>query len=161
MKSKLGLAGLLALHCLLISGCDYEVPLTPAPTHKIDTRLLGDWVARDKDTQKEEGMKVRKLDDSTYVVSMIHGDIYRVYHSDFAGVAFVSAQDLNSDDRKYVYYRWSLSADGHQLTLQAVSTGVIPEGTKPGSVIKKLIEQNLANPKLFREEQPFTRKKPR
>lgn len=160
MKTKLCLAGFLALGCLLLSGCDYEVPLTPAPTHPIDARLLGDWVSIEKDTQKEEGMKVRKLDDSTYAVS-IDGDIYRVYHSDFADTAFVSVQDLNSDARKYLFYRWSLSADGRQLTLQNISTKVIPDTTKTGATLQNLIKQNLANPKLFNDELHFTRKKPR
>lgn len=158
MKPKLSFVHLIAVGCLFFSGCDFESPLTSAPTRKIDSRLLGNWLSIDKDTKKEEGMTVRKLDDYTYVVS-IDGDIYRVYHSDFTGVAFVSAQDLNSNDRKYVYYRWSLSADGNQLTLQTVSTGVIPGETKPSAAIQELIEQNLTNPKLFREELQFTRKK--
>lgn len=160
MKPKLSLAWLLAAGCLLLSGCNYDFPLTAQPTRKIDARLLGDWVAVNKEKSEEESMRVRKLDDSTYAVS-VDGDIYRVYHSDFAGVALVSAQDLNSDERKYIYYRWSLSTDGNQLILQAVNTKVIPEETKPAAAIQQLIKQNLTNPKLFGDELLFTRKKPK
>ncbi|HKB56352.1 MAG TPA: hypothetical protein VKC51_02075 [Lacunisphaera sp.] len=160
MKSNLSPAWLIAAGCLLFTGCNYEVPLTAKPTHQIDARLLGDWVAMDPDAKKEEIMSVRKFDDTTYAVAL-DNDIYRVFHSDFAGVAFVSAQDLNSDERKYCYYRWSLSADGRQLTLQGVSTKLVPEKTMPAAAIQKLIKDNLANPALFEKELRYTRKKPK
>ncbi len=150
----------IAAGCLLFSGCDFEVPLTAKPTHKIDARLLGDWVALDPGAKQEEIMSVRQWDDSTYAVSLDQ-DIYRVCHSDFAGIAFVTAQDLNSDARKYCYYRWSLSADGRTLTLQNVSTKIVPEETKPATAIQKLIKANLSNPALFEKELRYTRKKPK
>jgi hypothetical protein len=101
---------------------------------------------------------VRKFDDSTYAISM-DDDIYRAYHSDFAGLPLVSVQDLNTDDRKYCLYTWRFSADGAQLTLQRVSTKVVPDTTKTSAAIQQLIKQNLANPKLFDHEIQFTRKK--
>lgn len=106
-------------------------------------------------------MSVRKFDDATYAVAL-DNDIYRVFHSDFAGVAFVTAQDLNSDDRKYCYYRWSLSADGRTLTLQGVDTKLVPEKTRTAAAIQKLIKDNLSNPALFdKEVLTYTRKKPK
>jgi hypothetical protein len=160
MKSKHSLTWLIAAGCLLFSACNYEVPLTAKPTRKIDARLLGNWMAMDPDAKTEEIMSVRQWDDDAYAVTLDQ-DIYRVYHSDFAGVAFVSAQDLNSDDRKYCYYRWSLSADGRTLTLQGVSTKLVPEATKSAAAIQKLIKDNLANPALFEKELRYTRKKPK
>lgn len=159
MKSNLPLAWL-ATAALLLAGCNYDVPLTAQPTHKIDARLLGDWVVVDKDTSKEEHLSVRQLDDSTYVVTF-DGDIYRVFHSDFAGTAFLSVQDLNSGVRKYVYFTWQLSADGAQLTLTGVSSKVVPETTRDRAALQKLIKANLANPALFGDPLTFTRKKPR
>lgn len=160
MKSRLSPFWLIAAGCVFFTGCNYDVPLTAKPTHKIDARLLGEWVAVDPDAKREEIMSVRKFDDATYAVAM-DDDIYRVYHSDFAGVTFVSVQDLNSDDRKYCFYRWSLSADGRTLTLQAVSTKMVPEETKGRAAIQKLIKANIANPTLFEKELHFIRKKPR
>ena len=112
----------------------------------------------DKDTKNEEHLSVRQLDDTTYVVTF-DGDIYRVFHSDFAGTAFVSVQDLNADNRKYVYFTWQLSADNTQLTLVGVSNKVVPETTKDRGAIQKLIKANLANPALFGDPLTFTRKK--
>jgi hypothetical protein len=159
MKSKLLTAGLIAAGWLHLGGCNYDIPLTAKPTRNVDARLLGDWVAMDKENPQDEFLHIRQLDDATYVVAL-DKDIYRVFHSDFADTAFVSVQDLNSANRKYVYYTWRLSADGAQLTLQGVSTKVVPEKTKNRTAIQQLIKDNLQNPALFDKPLTYTRKKP-
>lgn len=75
-------------------------------------------------------MHVRAWDDATYAIA-IEDDVYRVWHSDFAGQAFVSAQDLNSAARKYCYYTWALSVDSQQLTLRRVRNELVPERPCP------------------------------
>jgi hypothetical protein len=159
MKTKSRLFLLLATS-LALTACNYDVPLTEKPTRKIEERLLGNWVAVDKDDNKEMLMSVRRLDDANYAVAL-DGDIYRAFHSDFAGTAFLSVQNLQpgSDDRKYVYFIWQLSADGAQLSLKGVSTRVIPEETKDRAALQKLIQANLANPKLYGDTLIFTPKK--
>ncbi|MDB6113103.1 MAG: hypothetical protein JWQ62_48 [Lacunisphaera sp.] len=82
----------------MFTGCDFEAPLTPVATHKIDARLLGNWVGVEKDNGKEEIMGVRQFDETAYAVAL-GDDIYRVYHSDFAGQPFVSVQELDSAGR--------------------------------------------------------------
>jgi hypothetical protein len=158
MKIKPVLLGLIAAGGLLLAGCNYDVALTAKPTRRIDARLLGNWVAVDKDSTKEESIHVRSLDDSTYVVAF-DDDIYRAFHSDFAGTAFISVQDLNADNRLYLYLTATLSADGTWLTLRTVSTKIVPEGTKGREALQKLIKENLANPKLYGDPLVFMRKK--
>ena len=157
MKTNSPLVWLVAAASLLLAGCDYDAPLTPAPTHKIDVRLLGDWEPVKKDDPKDPSMHVRQWDEATYAIA-IEDDVYRVYHSDFADTAFVSVQDLNSAVRKYCYYSWSLSTDGAQLTLRRVRNELVPEKTMPAAAIQQLIKANLANPKLLDEPLVFTRK---
>jgi hypothetical protein len=157
MKPKLLCAGLLAVTCMLLFGCDYDFPLTAKPTHKIDPRLVGDWAPVDKEDAKDEIMHVREFDGSNYAVSM-DKDIYRAFHSDFANTAFLSVQDLNATNRKYLYFVWALSADGNQLSLKGIDTKVIPEATKSAGDVQRLIKQQLKNPALFRDELRFTRK---
>ena len=159
MKTKLLLLPLLAA-CLAFTACDYEAPLTPAPTRKVDPRLLGAWEPATKDAPNDPSMHVRQWDEATYAIA-IEDDVYRVYHSDFAGTAFVTAQDLNSSARKYCYYTWSLSADNQQLTLRRVRNELVPEKTMPAAAIQQLIKANLGNPKLLDEPLLFTRKPPR
>ena len=158
MKPQPASAWLLVAASLLLGGCNYDFPLTAQPTRPVETRLLGDWLAENKEDNKTEQLSVRRLDDATYAVA-IDGDIYRAFHSDFAQRPFLSVQDLNSTDRKYLYYLWHLSADGDHLGLQPVSDKVIPDDTKDAATIQRLIRQNLANPKLLGEELQFTRKK--
>ncbi|HVT74000.1 MAG TPA: hypothetical protein VHD61_12770 [Lacunisphaera sp.] len=155
LASALFVAGLLGL-----AACNYDFPLTEKPTQKVDPRLLGDWVSIDQDEQKLEQLSIRQLDDHAYVVAM-EGDLYRVTHSDFADTAFVSVQDLQPGDLhgKYAYYAWTLSADGHQLTIKGVRTKLVPEDTKDAAAAQKLIRDNLANPALFGEAIVFTPKK--
>ena len=157
MKTKPLLVSLLAAAALLLSGCDYETPLTPAPTHPVEARLLGDWEQTKKEHPTDPDMHVRSWDDSTYAIA-IEDDVYRVWHSDFAGTAFVSVQDLNSAARKFCYYTWALSADGTQLTLRRVRNELVPEKTTPATAIQHLIQANLGNPKLLDEPLVFRRK---
>jgi hypothetical protein len=154
MKSSLSPIWLLAAIALLLTGCNYDVALTAKPTRNIDERLLGVWLGGD---EGKDTMVVRRLDDATYVVAM-DDDLYRAFHSDFAGTAFLSVQELNHG-RLYVYLTAVLAADGNQLTLRTVSTKVVPEETKGRAALQKLIKANLANPALFGEPLVFQRKK--
>ena len=142
--------------CLSFSGCegDYKVPITSSPTRKIDPRLLGNWVSKDG-TDK---VKVRKLDESIYIVSY-NGDLYRAFHSDVGKTSFVSAQDIDSADRKYAYLAYKLSDDGKRLDLQAVNDKIVPKETKDSVSVQKLLKKNLQNSELFGDEGQFAREK--
>lgn len=157
MKIIPAFATLLATAGLLLSGCNYDIPLTAKPTRKLDLRLLGDWVSVEKDNAEEEQMHVRQFDDFTFVAS-IDKDIYRAFHSDFAGTAFLSVQDINGTDRLYLYMTYEFSADGKQLTLRTVSTKAVPEETRGRGALQKLIKRQLTNPKLLGDPLVFTRK---
>jgi hypothetical protein len=100
---------------------------------------------------------VRRLDDSTYVV-YYDGDLFRAYHSDVADTPFASVQDLNSNDRKYAYVAWKLSADGNRLSLRSVNK-VIPTETRDSATVAALLTKNARNPELFGEEIEFRKEK--
>ena len=154
MKPNLSCAWLLAVTALLLAGCNYDVPLTARATRNVDERLLGVWLGGE---DGKDPMVVRQLDEGTYVVAMDH-DLYTAYHSDFAGTAFLSVQELNRD-RLYTYLTATLSADGRQLTVRTVSPKVVPEKTRGRAALQKLIQASLTNPALFAEPVVFTRKK--
>jgi hypothetical protein len=80
--------------CLCILGfraCEYDVPITPSPTQKVQERLLGDWTSADG----KEKMKVRKLDDSVYIVYH-DGDLFRAYHGDALPAFRTSTRTMGS-----------------------------------------------------------------
>ena len=147
--------GAIALVCIFaFAACEYEVPITPSPTRKVQERLLGNWTSSDG----KEKMRVRRLDDSVYIV-YYDGDLFRVYHSDVAETPFVSVQDLNSRDRKFAYVVWKLSDDGKNLRLRSVNDKVVPKETKDSATVVALLTKNARNPELFGEEIEFRKEK--
>jgi hypothetical protein len=148
---------ILSVTCVCIlafAACRYEVPITPSPTAKVQEQLLGNWVSLDG----KENMRVRRLDDSTYIV-YYDGDLFRAYHSDVAEMPLVSVQDLNSNDRKYAYVTWKVSDNGNRLTLRSVNDKVIPKETKESAAAAALLAKNARNPELFGEEIEFRKDK--
>ena len=144
---------LVSLCILVFNACQYEVPITLSPTRKVQEQLLGNWVSLDG----KENMRVRRLDESTYVV-YYDGDLFRAYHSDVGEMPLVSVQDLNSNDRKYAYVVWKLSSDGKQLTLRSVNK-VIPKETKDSAAVAALLTKNAHNPELFGDQIEFRKEK--
>ena len=145
---------LIGLCSLALTACQYEIPITSAPTRKVQERLLGDWTSADG----KEKLKLRSLDDSIYIV-YYDGDLFRVYHSDIAETPFVSVQDLNSSDRRYAYVIWKLSDNGKNLRLRSVNDKVIPKETKDSATVVALLTKNARNPELFGEEIEFRKEK--
>jgi hypothetical protein len=140
--------------CVACTACQYDVPITTAPTRKVQEQLLGDWTSADG----KEHMNVRRLDESTYVV-YYDGDLFRAYHSDVAETPFASVQDLNSNDRKYAYVIWKLSDDGKFLRLRNVNDKVVPKETKDSAAVVSLLTKNASRPDLFGEEIEFRKQK--
>ena len=148
----IGLA--IGLCSLVFTGCQYDIPITSAPTRKVQERLLGNWTSADG----KEKLKLRSLDDSIYVV-YYDGDLFRAYHSDVAETPFATVQDLNSSDRKYAYVIWKLSDDGKNLRLRSVNEKVVPKGTRDSVTVVALLTKNAGNPELFGEEIEFRKEK--
>lgn len=139
---------------LAFTACQYDVPITSAPTRKVQEQLLGNW----KSADGKEELKVRSLDDSIYIV-YYDGDLFRAYHSNVAETPFASVQDLNSSDRKYAYVIWKLSDDGKDLRLRNVNDKIVPKETKDSAAVVALLTKNAGNPDLFGEEIEFRKEK--
>jgi hypothetical protein len=153
-RRSLGVGVAICLCVLVFSACNYEVPITSSPTRKVEEQLLGNWVSLDG----KENMRVRRLDDSTYVV-YYDGDLFRAYHSDVAETPFATVQDLNSSDRKYAYVIWKLSDDGKNLRLRNVNDKVVSKETRDSATVVGLLTKNARNPELFGEEIEFKKEK--
>jgi hypothetical protein len=141
-----------SLCILAFTACEYEVPITSSPTRKVQEQVLGTWISQDG----KEHMRVRRLDENIYIV-YYDGDLFRAYHSDVGDIPFVSAQDINSEDRKYAYVVWKLSDDSKQLRLRSVNRDVIPKEEKNSSAVAKFLKDNAKNPDLFGEEIKFNK----
>jgi hypothetical protein len=160
MKARSILCLLMISGGLLISGCDYAFPLTSTPSREINPQLVGDWIPIKKAGEDEPSLHVRQWDDTHYAIA-IDDELYRVHHSDMVKLPFVSAQDLNSSDRRYALFTWALSTDGNQLTLRRVRTEVIPEKTTTPQSLRQLVTENANHPRLLDEPLIFSRVKAR
>jgi len=150
---KLWLGVCAGICCLALIGCEYAVPITSGPTRGIDKRLLGNWVSSDgKNT-----MKVRRLDDSIYIVSF-NGYLFRAYHSDIDDAPLASVQDIDSSERKYCYRKWNLTDDGRALVLHSVNNKVVPKEIKDSGAVQQLLRKHLNDPELYKDETRFTKK---
>ena len=144
----------IGLCSLAFTACQYDIPITSAPTRKVQEQLLGDWTSADG----KEKLKLRSLDDSIYIV-YYDGDLFRAYHSDVAETPFATVQDLNSSDRKYAYVVWKLSDDGKHLSLRNVSDKVISKEIRDSGTVAALLTKNVSDPALFGEEIEFKKEK--
>ena len=135
------------LAACVLTGCIYDVPITASGTRTIDARLIGDWASADG----KENLKIRELTATTYLL-LLNGDPFRAYHSDFAGASFVTVQDLNGLDRKYAYLKYALSPDGKKLTAWAVNSDTVPKTLRTSGEARRLLRQNIANPRLYVDE---------
>ncbi len=111
---------------------------------------MGDWLEKGSSSTGKEKlqMKVRKLDDSTYIVSH-DGDLCRAYHSDVAKTPFISVQDLDELDSVkpyYAYLTWKLSKDGTQLSVRFVRSELVPYKTKDSATVRKLANKAALAP---------------
>ena len=137
-------AGLVAvLGIALLSGCIYDVPITLTPTRKVEERLLEEnwYCAKEKET-----MSVRKLDDSDLVA---YGkDLFRAWHSDLDGVAFMSVRGSQPRGVRATYFAYRRRLDGG-LTIRVVNPERIPEETQSVADVQGLLRQHADEPVLF------------
>jgi hypothetical protein len=138
---------LLPVFSLLAAGCNYDVPLTAAPTRPVDPRLLGNWVAMDG--KNKIIMRVRKYDEQTMVLSYEH-DVFRAYHSDVAGVPLVSVENLDRTAPSWLYINYRFEDGGRKLTLRSVHDDVVHRAdAKTPALAQQLVQQNFTHPGLY------------
>jgi hypothetical protein len=154
MKATTALSATLLALTFALVGCDYQVPLTETPTRPVQAQVLGNWVGVG---EEDSMLNLRRLDENTYL-AIIDNDAYRVFHSDFAGLALVSAQDLNSSERKYCLYTWALQDGTKHLVLRRVSSRVVPEDVPDSATLQQQLQRHLQDPALLGEEIVFRRK---
>jgi hypothetical protein len=135
----------------LFSSCIYEAPLTQTPTRKIDERLIGDWVSVE---EKPSVIQIRKFDDSNFIL-IDGGTVYRVFHSDFEGISFLSLQNLETNGtsaRKFavIDYRFE---QPDRVRARAVSKDTVPESLRTPSELQKSLRAHLKDPQLFNKEE--------
>jgi hypothetical protein len=148
---------LVSLALFVLGSCIYEAPLTESPTRKIDERLIGDWVSVE---EKPGVIQIRKFDDSNFIL-IDGGTVYRVFHSDFEGLNFLSLQNLEtngSSARKFAFVDYRFEQP-NRVRARAINKSVIPETLRTVPALQKSVRDHVKDPQLFnKEEIVYTRK---
>jgi hypothetical protein len=140
------------LFFLLFSSCIYEVPLTQSPTRKTDERLVGDWVSVE---EKPSVIQIRKFDDSNLILTD-GGSVYRVFHSDFEGVSFLSMQNLEihgSSARKFALIDYRFETPDRVRARAVNKEVVVPEKVRTTPELQGFVHNHLKDPHLFNKEE--------
>ncbi len=135
---------------LCLAGCEYDVPVTAAPTEGVNQQLCGEWLTLDG------WMKIRGYDDAHYVINF-DGKLHRAWHSTVAGVPLVTVQNIDQPERKYHFLTWRLADDGRHLILQVVNDKLIPDETRDSATVAKLVSAHAQNPDLLGRDIIYTR----
>lgn len=137
---------------LLLTACDYDVPLSAKPDRPVDEAVLGNWISPDG------WMSVRRFDADHYVV-FHNGTLYRGWHSQVAGRTYVNLCSLDAQYPKFAYLTYQLGAQGRRLDIRFVRDEVIPKTITSADAIRRALEEHAADPHLLSDPVPFTRTK--
>ena len=148
------MVGLVLLVGILSACGQYQTPITDQATRKVDLTLIGDWVSSNRKVR----IKIRELNEAAYVVTY-NEILFKAFHSDWAGLSFISVQELETPERSFTYLVYRTSDDGTKLYLRLVNKEVIPENARESASVRSLIKANLQEPELFLREEVFTKEK--
>ena len=149
-RSRCGGVALALLAGLLLTGCEYEVPLSAQPVRPVEDTLVGNWMS------PGAWMMVRRFDADHYVV-VHNGSTFRVWHSDVAGRPFVTVQPLDAENPKFSYLTFQLSEDRRRLDVRFVRDEVIPKTITSTAAMRRAIEQQGASENFLSNVAPFVR----
>ncbi len=167
--------GILILLLLGAAGCldlgffESPVPLAPAAKAHMDGGLLGDWVRapRDKEEAKDKGggkdgedtpqlIRFLAFNDHEYAVVSPEENgegIVRAYHTRVGQWDFLNFQQLDREQKSFLFCRYRLTENRTRLTMQFVADDLL-EGKefKTSKKLLKFIKKHLDHQKLFDPE---------
>jgi hypothetical protein len=141
---------------LMLTGCDYEVPLGQTPAAPADPALSGIWAGQLTD-EKPVSMQI-KISGTDYLVTYTEGNNTLTFNG-----FEVKANDLNliqlamKDNAKtlYSFFKYSLTPEG--LSVYRLNPEVVSAKCQTTKELMKDIELHRQNPFLFAEPLKFTK----
>jgi len=156
----------LALVLTLLSGCEYQAPVTTNHTIPVDPAVLGVWEAvpePGKAADADETMLVLKYSETEYLIRYPSGKdamFFRGYPIQVGGLQCVQIQLLGAkdqpvhdDERKFHVVAYTLA--GGVLEVKTLNTELVPRSLATSAGVLKAIQANLADPDLFKDPGRF------
>ena len=142
------------LLCLVLTACEWKVPITENGTRDVVPALVGDWFHN----TNGDRLRVRKYDATHYVLGQGgHGDqLFTAHHSDIGDWQLVSVRELKPEGDLWTYVQWRL-VDRDHLEIRAVNDKVIPYTVTDPAEIVRLLKANREKPELFHPPAVYAR----
>lgn len=155
---------------IMLSGCQYLVPLSEEHNINIDTDLLGYWTMLPDESDPEasiDSMTVLQFSDSEYIVNYVSegsGMFFRAYLIAVGDQTLLQLELLGTDEGPY-----EESADEHRfivanyvldqgkLEVKTLNTELVSRDLRDSESLMQAFLANLDNPELFTGSGFFTK----
>jgi len=157
MKCKLAL---LIVAILLITGCEYESPLTKKHNIAVDSAVLGLWETipdKGEEPKQNERMMILKYSGTEYLIHYpVRKDVayFRGYPIKIGGVSCVQLQAIGTDngppekDEKDLFHVVSHQLAGAGLEIKILNTELVDDGLKTTEALTQSFLKHKGNKKL-------------
>lgn len=156
---------LTAAVCVVLTGCDYTVPLVDKPDMAMETQLIGLWEKSDGDN-KAERLLILPLSKQEHLVAYPYGGegglfakacACRIAEKLFVQLEWFGTAEgtLPDDGRVYQYATYQLR-DG-ELEIRLLNADVVSREISSPAELKKAIETQKDTKDYFREAMVFRR----
>ena len=158
MKCKLAL---LTVAVLLITGCEYESPLTKEHNIAVDSAVLGLWEAipdKGEEPKQNERMMILKYSGTEYLIHYPDGkdgSYFRGYPIKIGGESCVQHQAIGTDDgppekdEKDLFHVVSHRLAGAGLEIKILNTELVDDDLKTTEALTRSFLKHKENKKLF------------
>ena len=149
--------------CLVLTACDFTVPLSISPQKPIDDRAIGLW-ERTKENGGTERMLVLPFNEREYFLSWPEGantELYAKAHLfEFSDDTLVQLEWFgNSDggvpDDNVIFQVARYSIKDGVLEIEMLNPDVVGKEHKSSAELAESIEANIDNPELFDRKMIF------
>ena len=158
MKCKLAL---LTVTVLLITGCEYESPLTKEHNIAVDSAVLGLWEAipdKGEEPKQNERMMILKYSGTEYLIHYPvgkDGSYFRGYPIKIGGVSCVQLQVIGTKagppekDEKNLFHVVSYRLASDELEIKILNSGLVDDDLKTTEALTQSFLKHKGNKKLF------------
>jgi len=159
---------LIVMGFLLISACDYQVPLSASNIIPIDNGALGIWqlVNEKEEPAEADVVTILRFSDTEYLLQHRSNGFsiyFRAYLIDVVDRVLLQAEVIGSEEGppkesyKELFSVIAYTIEGDELTFSSLNTELIDTGISSSEVLRDAFIKEKDNPDLFTDQTRFKR----
>ena len=146
---------------LSLCGCYVsKVPMASSANSDLDPNLIGKWekIVTEKDPTPVEMLVLQFNDNEYYAEYRDANELlrFRAYIVRVGEVPFINVQNIEGDERSFIFVRYSVGEDG-VLTLRELSNDFVKSEFETSEKLYDFIKNNLKEDQLYDETGRFKR----